>query len=249
MICNKHDAEASASCSRAPAHRYELLLARVQHSNLLVLAGGCYEAAIVVPGHGVDDVRVEAIQGGQLCATGRVPDDDLVVKTNSGQHVLSAGVPYHVADLRGGREGEEGRGERERERGGRERVRGREGGERERERERGGREGGREREEESGGERGREGERGGRERGREGGGREGEGRERKRGGERGGEREREREEDTDRVRARERKREERERDGMSEENNNKHIRKHTTKDISLASLRSAPLDAGRGNVP
>ena len=43
------------------SHRKELVITWVQHTNLLIPACGGDETAIVVPGHGVDDVRVVAL--------------------------------------------------------------------------------------------------------------------------------------------------------------------------------------------
>ena len=71
---------------------------RVYHSQLLVLARGCNEAAIVVPVKGGYAVR-EAFQLLELLAAGRVPNDDDVVVGTAGEHVGRRGVPLQVSTL------------------------------------------------------------------------------------------------------------------------------------------------------
>ena len=58
-----------------------LILAGVDDSDGLVLAGGADEAPVAVPAHIVNDVRVPVLQGDHSLCCAHVPDDDLVVTT------------------------------------------------------------------------------------------------------------------------------------------------------------------------
>lgn len=58
-----------------------LLLTGVDDTDGLVLAGSADEAAVTVPGHVVNDIRMHVLQGDHGLACAHVPDDDLVVTT------------------------------------------------------------------------------------------------------------------------------------------------------------------------
>lgn len=57
------------------------LLARVDDTDSLVLAGGADKATVAVPAHAVNDIRVHVLQGNHSLTCAHVPDDDLVVAT------------------------------------------------------------------------------------------------------------------------------------------------------------------------
>lgn len=57
------------------------LLTGVNDTDGLVLAGSADEAAVAVPGHVVDDIRMHVLQVDHGLTCAHVPDDDLVVTT------------------------------------------------------------------------------------------------------------------------------------------------------------------------
>ena len=61
------------------AHPYDLLLAGVDDTDGLVLAGSADEAAVAVPAGAEDDIRVHILQLNHGFARPHVPDDDQVV--------------------------------------------------------------------------------------------------------------------------------------------------------------------------
>lgn len=62
------------------AYSNDFFLARVDDSDRLVFAGGTDEAAIAIPAHAVNDIRVHVQRyHGLTCAS--VPDDDQIVTT------------------------------------------------------------------------------------------------------------------------------------------------------------------------
>lgn len=85
-------------------HADKFVLARVDYADLFVLAGGGDQTAVIVPGDGVDDVRVELVQHAQLLRRACVPDDDLVIIANRRQDVLCRGMPQDLSYLGEGRD-------------------------------------------------------------------------------------------------------------------------------------------------
>lgn len=63
------------------AHSDKRLLAGVNHTNGLVLAGGADKGSVAVPGHIVNDIRMHVLQVNHGLTGAHVPDDDLVVTT------------------------------------------------------------------------------------------------------------------------------------------------------------------------
>lgn len=57
------------------------LLAGINDTNGLVLAGSADEAPVAIPAHVVNDIRVHVLQGDHSLSCARIPDDDLVVTT------------------------------------------------------------------------------------------------------------------------------------------------------------------------
>ena len=78
---------------------FNLSLAWINDPDFLVLTRGGNEATIVVPGDGVDDVRVHASESQGFVPACRVPDDNLVVEPNRGEDVGSTWVPGKVKNL------------------------------------------------------------------------------------------------------------------------------------------------------
>jgi len=75
-----------------------LLLTGIKDTEVLVAAGRGEEAAVVVPGDGLDDLRV-AGAGEEVLALLDIPDLDGKVAGGGGEDVGSAGVEVHSADL------------------------------------------------------------------------------------------------------------------------------------------------------
>ena len=69
----------ATSVTNMAAHRHQLLLARVDDADLLVLAGGADEAAVATPAGAEDHVGVHVLQRDHGLARAHVPNDDLVV--------------------------------------------------------------------------------------------------------------------------------------------------------------------------
>ncbi len=66
-------------CIFASTHRNDLLLARVDDPDFLVLAGGADEAAVAVPADAEDDVRVHVLQRDHGFSRPHIPDDNHII--------------------------------------------------------------------------------------------------------------------------------------------------------------------------
>lgn len=62
-------------------HSDNLFLTGIDDTHGLVLAGSADEAAITVPAHTVNDIRMHVLQGDHGLTCAHVPNDDLVVTT------------------------------------------------------------------------------------------------------------------------------------------------------------------------
>lgn len=64
---------------KASTHRNNVLLARVDHTDLLVLACGADETAVAVPADTEDDVRVHILKGDYGFPRPHIPDDNHII--------------------------------------------------------------------------------------------------------------------------------------------------------------------------
>lgn len=72
---------ATTKTSLKTAYNNKCLLAGVDDTDGLVLAGGADKATVAVPAHVVNDIRVHVLQGDHGLSCAHVPDDDLVITT------------------------------------------------------------------------------------------------------------------------------------------------------------------------